>query len=383
MGGFRKSHRNHGPGTRSSEIVAKRSSGVALSRIAARIRLLALASAPLFALLDNSAVGKELPPAPQAAIDRGLKYLDREAFRWKESRGCAACHHADTMIWTFNEARAAGYSVDEKALGDITEWAFLDMKTNSLTEQPAPRNVVNLGWVYLLLSMETVPSFNAQPATDAVRKSSTPAGMNADVVRSAKETLLRQIVAKQASDGSWGVPLDLRVPLGGPAEDITILSRLALLESGEKSKGVSECMEKAAGWLTSNQDAQSRQASNFRLLMDVIEGQPTAQLKPRIARIRAQQNADGGWSQTADLPSDAYATGQTLYVLTRADVRPDSAEIQRGARFLTANQKEDGSWPMVSRVHAKNLGPITGAGTGWAVLGLIRATAKAEPSRSE
>lgn len=42
--------------------------------------------------------------------------------------------------------------------------------------------------------------------------------------------------------------------------------------------------------------------------------------------------------------------------------------------FLIRTQRADGSWPMTSRVKAKNLSPITGAGTAWALLGLIRAT---------
>src|ERR1051326_5108341 len=85
-------------------------------------------------------------PAVQKAVKRGLQYLQQEAFEWKETRQCAACHHAATMIWTFNEARARGYSVDEQALEEITDWAF-DMKRNSLSEQAPPRNVLNLGWV--------------------------------------------------------------------------------------------------------------------------------------------------------------------------------------------------------------------------------------------
>jgi hypothetical protein len=110
----------------------------------------------LSAILD--CYSDSLPSTPvQGAVDRGLHYLQQEAFRWKETRQCAACHHAATMIWTFNEARARGYSVDEQALQEIMDWAF-DMKRNGLTEQAPPRNVLNLGWVYLLLSVETAGS---------------------------------------------------------------------------------------------------------------------------------------------------------------------------------------------------------------------------------
>ena len=48
--------------------------------------------------------------------------------------------------------------------------------------------------------------------------------------------------------------------------------------------------------------------------------------------------------------------------------------MKRGAEFLKRTQREEGSWPMTSRVKAKNLSPITATGTAWAVLGLIRAS---------
>jgi hypothetical protein len=51
---------------------------------------------------------------------------------------------------------------------------------------------------------------------------------------------------------------------------------------------------------------------------------------------------------------------------------------QRGHVFLIKAQRRDGSWPMTSRPvkpggpGSKSLIPITGAGSAWAVLGLVR-----------
>ena len=106
--------------------------------------------------------------------------------------------------------------------------------------------------------------------------------------------------------------------------------------------------------------------------MNVCEGMPLAALQSIIDAILAEQDRNGGWSQTPDMPADAYATGQTLYVLARAGVRPDTLQMERAVEFLRLIQLEDGSWPMVSRVHAKSLDPITATGSAWAVLGLLR-----------
>ncbi len=280
------------------------------------------------------------------------------------------------MLWAFNEAKSAGYQVDERALQQVREWAFGDMKTNSLSPQAPPRDVVNLGLVYVLLSMETVPGFAARtspehthfPVAEALSKT------NADPIPAARRILIDQIISNQRTDGSWGQPLDERVPFGGPAEEVAILCRLALLQSGERSSAVAAAIEKSAHWLATNWDNPSRQFRNLKLLMNQFEGQAAAQLRPGIETIMAEQNADGGWSQTPELDSDAYATGQSLYMLARAGVKSDARALRRGVEFLVHAQREDGSWPMQSRVKAKNLGPITGAGTAWAVLGLVRAT---------
>jgi len=309
------------------------------------------------------------------AVKHGLQFLQKEALAWKETHKCAACHHAATMIWTFNEAKAAGYRVDEQALKEVIDWAFGEV-TNSLAIQPPPRDVVNLGWVYTLLAMETAPQFSLRslgvPANSP--DSETFRGTNADVIQPARRIFIERIIAKQASDGSWGKPLDERVPLGGPIEDIAVLCRLALLQTSDQSTSVVDCLAKAANWLAANQDNTSRQGRNLRLLMNLREGKSAGELTRVIEAITAQQNADGGWSQTPELASDAYATGQTLYVLARAGIKPDSTTMRRGVDFLIRTQHEDGSWPMLSRVNAKNLNPITAAGTAWALLGLIRSS---------
>ncbi len=322
----------------------------------------------------NGAGATDPAPSTHAVVERGLQFLKNEAFRWKGSGRCAACHHAAMMMWAFNEAHAAGYGVDQEALKEITEWAFLDMKTNSLTDQPPPRNVINLGWVYVLLSIETTSESKLTAIPAEAGETQNLSATNQNVIVSAQQTLVRQIIAKQTVDGSWGRPLDERVPLGGPVEDIAILSRLALLETGNKSSGVLDCIDKAGAWLGTNHDTQSRQARNLRLLMAVYEKKPPAKFHSTTASILAEQNPDGGWSQTSEMASDAYATGQTLYVLARAGVKPGAPEMKRGVQFLNDAQRADGSWPMTSRVKAKNLNPITTTGTAWAVLGLLRAS---------
>jgi hypothetical protein len=139
--------------------------------------------------------------------------------------------------------------------------------------------------------------------------------------------------------------------------------------------------DKAAAWLAKAEPTDTTQAAAFRLLVKSSARPAPQDLPAKIEQFLLRQNEDGGWSQLKDLPSDAYATGQALYVLDLVGVRNDRAEVRRGAAFLVASQKADGSWQMTSRAHpgekpASSPTPITYFGSAWATLGLMRSAAK-------
>src|SRR5580704_11869242 len=100
-------------------------------------------------------------------------------------------------------------------------------------------------------------------------------------------------------------------------------------------------------------------------------GRPAEQCEVLVVRIAERQNADGGWSQTRDMASDAWATGQALYALAHAGIKPDDPVIAGAHAFLIKTQRDDGSWPMTSRPikpggeGSQSLIPITGAGSAW------------------
>jgi squalene cyclase len=119
----------------------------------------------------------------------------------------------------------------------------------------------------------------------------------------------------------------------------------------------------------------------LRLLRTARSGESGKSLHKEINAFLKRQNADGGWSPTKDLPSDAYATGQALYFLSLAGVKKDRAAIQRGVAFLVGRQQPDGSWPMTPRAHPgarpmKDPIPIIYFGTAWATMGLMRVAPK-------
>ena len=131
-------------------------------------------------------------------------------------------------------------------------------------------------------------------------------------------------------------------------------------------------------WLVETKTDDDPQSIALRLVLWQRLGRPASEWEPLVQRIRERQNADGGWSQTPEMPSDAWATGQALYALAHAGLKSDDPAVERAQAFLIKTQRDDGSWPMTSRPTkpggegSKSLIPITGAGSAWAVMGLVR-----------
>jgi len=111
----------------------------------------------------------------------------------------------------------------------------------------------------------------------------------------------------------------------------------------------------------------------------------------RVQELIALQRADGGWGQTNDLPSDAYATGEALYALHETGMTATDAIYRRGVEYLLSTQQPDGSWHVKTR--AAGFQPyfesgfphhhdqwISQSGTVWAVVALSYAVPNPEPT---
>ena len=104
------------------------------------------------------------------------------------------------------------------------------------------------------------------------------------------------------------------------------------------------------------------------------------------------QREDGGWGQTPDLASDAYATGQALYTLHELGVPASDPAYKRGVQYLLSTQQADGSWHVKSR--AQKIQPyfesnfpygadqwISQAATAWAATALSYASGTQQIAR--
>jgi hypothetical protein len=321
-------------------------------------------------------------PQIQQAVDKAIRYLQTESAAWLNTRKCAACHHVPLALWALSEAERHGYAVDKKFVADTVE-SLLGSKDKLMSsrifpnpaEPPDPRpqgRGLNMGLPMLAVAARSLPVLS-------------------EGQKQSLKLIAAEIVEKQQPGGSWEFFATLRRPPINESQT-TDAAWIILALQGETGpdtpKAQHEALSKGLAWLDAAERSDLHQDKALKVLLGVRSGAPRKALQKTIDELLVLQRPDGGWSQTVpDLKSDAFATGQTLYVLSLAGLTAERPEIKRGLEFLVATQKSDGSWPMISRSTpdgspgaAKLLTPITCAASSWATLGLARLVPKQLPA---
>jgi hypothetical protein len=324
------------------------------------------------ATLSGTAWAQDARPkraAIDATIDRALGFLVKDALAWKKDHKCASCHHASLVICSMREAKRFGSAVDELVLAELTKWVAEsgDGKFGMARPASTPK-AASPKAIYFALAL------GADPRPDAASEMGL-------------KLLLKTVQAEQTENGSWSTWPGTRPPIfGNSDESLTALATLAVLPAAASGdEQAKAACNKGMKWLAETKTDDDPQSIALRLVLWKRLDRPAKEWEPLVKSIKYRQNTDGGWSQAKDMASDAWATGQALYALAHAGTKPNEAAISRGQAFLIKTQHADGSWSMTSRPTAPggkgstSLIPITGAGSAWAVLGLVRSTGQAEP----
>jgi hypothetical protein len=316
----------------------------------------------------------------QQTVDRAIGYLQAESAAWLSTRKCAACHHAPMPLWALIEAERQGYAIDRKFVSDTVE-SLLGSSDNLMaskifpnpSDPPDPRpqgRGLNIGLPFLAVAARSFPRLEERH-------------------KQSLKLIADEIVKKQQADGSWEFFATLRRPPINESQT-TDAAWIVMALAGETAPDAPEpqraALAKAIAWLDAAGPSDLHQDKALKVLLATRSGKPAEAVQTTIDELLALQRADGGWSQTVPEPrSDAFATGQTLYVLSLAGYAADRPEIKRGIDLLVATQTPEGSWPMVSRStpdgspgSSKLLTPITCAASSWATLGLSRLVPKGE-----
>jgi hypothetical protein len=311
--------------------------------------------------------------APRLAVEKSLNFLQTDSIQWRKKATCATCHHGAITAWAFSEAQKSGYRIPAGAFEDMLGWTKARF-VPAIEEKPNLTNGFDIPSLALPILAATLWT-----RSDAL----TPDDLH---------RMTKYILDRQQSDGGWPLQQRNPHPVFESREVLTAWFYLALEPSARATDALAETArtgrKRARSFLDASPVADTTQSQALRLLLDVRDAKRPGQLRKQVHSLLRRQNPDGGWSQTPALASDAYATGQALYVLSLAGAKPDRKEVRNGVAFLLSTELEDGSWAMVPRVTpdrpvaSKNLEPIVHFATAWAAMGLVRSLPAAKPITS-
>ncbi|HYP09672.1 MAG TPA: ankyrin repeat domain-containing protein [Bryobacteraceae bacterium] len=244
--------------------------------------------------------------------------------------GCVACHHQGSAFLAVGLARDRGVVIDEKAAQEEVKTArslWLGLSEGLLQRMDPPGGEDMLNAPLLGFAAMHAP---ADKVTDA---------------------LIFNLAAMQKQNGSWIVSGFARSPSADSTISRTVMSLRALQLYGTPGRKAEfgDRVRRAGAWL---QEAKPLYGDDYAMLLLGLKW--TGADKAKIARFTSallnQQRKNGGWASNANLPADAYATGQALYALHEGGgLNVKDPAYQRGLAFLKNTQELDGSWHVASR----------------------------------
>lgn len=299
------------------------------------------------------------------AITRALPLLEKGATGHREQRSCFSCHQQGVPILAIATAQQRGFTINAEELDHQMQFIahFLDRNRQSFLEGKGTGGQVDTAG-YALFALE-----QGQRKPDDTTAAVT------------EYLLLFQKDADHWTNSSHRPPSE--------ASEFTTnylgLRALLTFSNDEQQERTAKRRQQVREWLL-QAEPKDTEDHVFRLLSFKLLDEPEEAIEKAAAELRALQRGDGGWGQTPELQTDAYATGSALFALQQGGgLAADDPVYRRGLQFLLKTQRDDGSWHVVSRSkpfqkyfetgfpHEKDQF-ISAAATAWATTALLLAT---------
>jgi hypothetical protein len=311
------------------------------------------------AVLEPSAEHKS--GTAKEAAEKSLALLQQAAGTFMREGGCVACHSQNLTGLAVSVARANGARVEETTAAEQLKTVKLQFAS---ADQILLQRMDTPGGVDLV--MYPVLQFAAEHAApDRVI-----------------DAMIHNIAGQQRSGGNWHVPGIARPPMedGDFSRTAIALRWLSLYPLPGRKAEFDQRIARATAWLKA---ASPRTTEDRAMQLLGLKWANTSRpaLEEPLKNLVALQHSDGGWSQTPNLASDAYATGQVLYAMHEMGIAATDPAYRSGVAYLLSTQREDGSWFVRSR--APKFQPyfqsgfsydhdqwISSAATAWAAMGL-------------
>jgi hypothetical protein len=282
--------------------------------------------------LDGSLLAARSGPTPEQihlAVAKSVALLAKSSAEYTVHRECFSCHHQALPIVALSLALPRGFAVSAEGLQkqlQFTADSLAKDRDNYRQGRGQGGQADTAGYALLALEMG---GWKPDGTTSAV----------------AEYLLLRN------KDLDYWKVSSRRPPSEASSFTTTYLAIRGLRAFGapEEHERVADRIERARRWLQTT-PAKDTEDQVFRLGALKLVGAEDKDVRAATQELTQAQRPDGGWGQTAEMESDAYATGSALLMLHQAgDVPVTDPVYQRGLVFLLGAQQADGSWHVRSR----------------------------------
>jgi hypothetical protein len=308
----------------------------------------------------------------RSAIEKAIPLIEKGAAGSAKERVCFSCHSQAVPVVALAEAKALGFKIDEENLAKQVKHTFTHLKrgkANYLKFKGQGGRILTAG--YALWALES-------------------GGHQPDEVTAA---VAGYIVKFEEKNVFWNQTGNRPPSSGSPfANSYVALRGLSVFSTDDQAEQRDARVAKVRDWLikTPAKDLEDRA---FRLRALKVAEAPDENVKEATADLLKHQKDDGGWAQTSEMKSDAYATSTALVALLEdSDLERGHEAITKGVEYLLETQKDDGSWHVVTRAkgfqkyfesgfpHGKDQF-ISIAASGWATLALLRTLEETDESK--
>ena len=301
-------------------------------------------------------------PRIEAAIRRALPRLEQGAAGSAKQRQCFTCHNQALPALALAEAHRKGFSIDRELFAKQIQHTVEHLRRGReqyLAGKGQGGRVITAGYALWTLQAGAYP---------------------ADALTTAVTGFLLQY--QQEAD-HWSQP-GSRPPSTGSDFTTTYVALRGLQGFGAESQQerIATRRKSVQQWLSETAPEETEDRV-FALRALKLLGAEAATIKTQVDALLQEQRNDGGWAQTTELGSDAYASGSVLTALLRDGGLPATQHaVRRGIDYLLKLQQPDGTWHTKTRAnpfqtyyesgfpHGKDQF-ISIAASSWATLALV------------
>ena len=293
-----------------------------MNAIRSRLTFAVMVLAPT-SLLPSSIPAKD--SSPRTAVNRAVSLIEKSSATYIDKRDCFSCHHQALAMMAFSQAKLSGLKLQPESISSQVRFTleyFGDRRKRLLKGEGVPGGAYNAGYALTgLAATGTRPN---------------------EVTKALVQYLLKTV----HKDGGWRIRTH-RPPLEDSHFTATALAIKGIAEFAEPAEKA-EPAKRALAWLKKT-SPKSTEDHAFKVL-GLHWGDAKLEKQKAAKPLLELQSTDGGWSQTTDMKSDAYATGLALSALRQSGaLSANSPQYKSGVKWLLDHQEADGSWRVKTR----------------------------------